>query len=62
MIHFEWMVIDHVDKYGLWFRGTVTGTSYVFWWNPIRVIRGWLADGIYFGLFPMHKNHIRKTF
>lgn len=59
MKHFEWMVIHRIDKEGIWFTGTTTGMKYVFRWNPIKVIIGWIRNGMYFGLPPMHIKHLK---
>ena len=59
MKHFEWMVIDHIDKMGIWFKGTITGSAYIFYWNPIRTLYILLTRQAWFGWFPMHKNHIK---
>ena len=60
MKHFDWMVIDHVDSIGLWFKGTLSGIKYVFYWNPIRTIYLVLTGKAYIGFFPLHKNHIKN--
>lgn len=62
MKHFEWMVVDHVNKYGIWFRGTMTGTSYILYWNPIRIIGAFINKTWCFGWFPMSTKHIKQSF
>lgn len=59
MIHFDFMVLDHVSKEGIWFKSTTSCKQYVFWWNPIKLIKGWIFRGIHIGCFPLHKNHIK---
>lgn len=59
MKHFEWMLIDRVDKHGIWFKGTVTGSQYIFYWNPLRTLYLLLTGSAWFGLFPMHVKHIK---
>ena len=58
MKNFEWMVIDRLDKRGIWFRGTLTGAQYIFYWNPVRTLRLLLTGNAWFGWFPMHRKHI----
>lgn len=59
MIHFDWMVIDHIDKQGIWFKSTRKGIRYIFFYNPFRLLKGWLLGGIHFGCFPLHIKHIK---
>ena len=59
-LHFDFMVIDHIDKQGIWFKSTRKGMCYVFFWNPFRLLKGWLFGGIHIGCFPFHKNHINN--
>lgn len=59
MRHFDWMVIDRVDRRGLWFIGSKTGVRYVFWWNPLKNILNWLRGGAVFGFFPLLVKHIK---
>lgn len=56
---FDWMVIDHIDKQGIWFTSTRKGIKYVFFWNPFRLISGWLTNGVYIGFPPLHIKHIK---
>ena len=57
---FKWFVIDHIDRQGIWFKSTQSGSLYVFYWNPLKVLctifcsRDWA-----FGWFPFHVNHIK---
>lgn len=59
-MRFDWMVIDHIDRQGIWFRSTLKGIRYVFFWNPFKLIKSWLLGGIYVGLPPLHIKHIKK--
>ena len=54
------MVIDHIDKNGIYFKSTRKGIKYVFFWNPIKLILSWLTGGIYVGLPPLHVRHIKN--
>ena len=56
---FDWMVIDHIDKQGIWFKSTMKGIRYVFFWNPFRLLKGWLFGGIHMGLPPLHIKHLK---
>ena len=58
-IHLLPMVYDHVDKEGIWWKGSKDGLFYVFYWNPIRLIYAWLKRGIYFGFLPFLTKHLR---
>lgn len=60
MIHFEWMVIDHVGRKGIYFRGTRSGFQYIFYWNPIKTLRLLFSGEAWFGWFPITVNHIRE--
>jgi hypothetical protein len=53
------MVYDHVDKEGIWWKGSKDGLFYVFYWNPIKLIYGWLKSGFYFGFLPFLTKHLR---
>lgn len=53
------MVYDHVDKEGIWWKGSKDGLFYVFYWNPIKLIYGWLKRGLYFGFLPFLTKHLR---
>ena len=57
---FDWMVIDHIDKTGIYFKSTMKGIKYVFFFNPIKMISRWLTGGIYIGLPPLHIKHIKN--
>ena len=39
MKHFNWMVIDGITSRGIYFKATKTGKTYIFYWNPIKVLR-----------------------
>ena len=53
------MVYDHVDKEGIWWKGSKDGLFYVFYWNPIKLIYGWLKRGLYFGFLPFLTKHLK---
>lgn len=53
------MVYDHVDKEGMWWKGSKDGLFYVFYWNPIKLIHAWLKRGLYFGFLPFLTKHLR---
>ena len=59
MKHFNWMVFEHIDKRGIWFRGTLDERTYVLWWNPLKIIRAFLRGTFSFGMFPMSIKHIK---
>ena len=59
MKHFEWMVFNKVTREGIWFRGTLTGFKYVFYWNPIKTLRLLFSGDAYFGFFPLSVKHIK---
>lgn len=54
------MVIDHIDKTGIYFKSTRKDIKYVFFFNPIKMISSWLTGGIYIGLPPLHVKHIKN--
>ena len=54
------MVIEKVDKYGIWFRGTQNGLSYAFWWNPLRTLYGLIKGTLYLGFLPFLTKHIKN--
>lgn len=56
------MVAEKVNKYGIWFRGTITGTPYVLYWNPLRTIVAFIKGTWCLGLFPMLTKHIKQKF
>lgn len=58
-IRFDFMVIDHISKEGLWFKSTTCNKKYIFYWNPLKQLFAWIINGIHFGCFPFHKNHIK---
>jgi len=62
MKRFEWMVAEKINKYGIWFRGTITGTPYVLYWNPLRTIVAFIKGTWCLGLFPMLTKHIKQKF
>lgn len=53
------MVYDHVDKEGIWWKGSKDGLFYVFYWNPIKLIHVWLKRGLYFGFLPFLTKHLK---
>lgn len=53
------MVFDHIDKEGIWWKGSKDHTMYVFYWNPLKAIVGWLQRGLFFGFLPFKSTHIR---
>lgn len=53
------MVYDHVDKEGIWWKGSKDGLFYVFYWNPIKLIHRWLNFGVHFGFLPFKSTHLR---
>jgi hypothetical protein len=53
------MVFDHIDKEGMWWKGSKDHTMYVFYWNPLKAIVGWLQHGLFFGFLPFKSTHIR---
>jgi len=59
MKYFDWMVFDHIDRMGIWFKGTKSGKRYVFYWNPIRTLTLLFRGKAYFGFFPLSVRHIR---
>jgi len=54
------MVIEKVDRYGIWFRGTQDGHQYIFWWNPIKTIRTISNGDAYLGFLPFLTKHINN--
>ena len=59
MKHFNWMVIEDITREGIIFRGTLTNDIYIFYWNPIRVIKTLLYTNDWsFGWFPLTTKHI----
>lgn len=60
MMHFDWMVFDHIDKQGIWFKSTMKGIRYIFFWNPFTLLKGWLTRGLYLGMMPLSIKHINK--
>ena len=57
--HFEPMVYDHVDKRGIYWRGSKTGLLYIFYWNPIMWLHTLLCKDCYFGFLPFKTKHIK---
>lgn len=57
---FKWFVIDHINRYGIYFRPTQGGGLYVFYWNPLRVLYTiFFSNDWALGWFPFHVNHIK---
>ena len=52
------MVYDHIDKTGIWWKGSKDGLMYVFYWNPLRVLYSWINNNIYFGFLPFKSKHL----
>ena len=53
------MVYDHVDKEGIWWKGSKDGLMYVFYWNPLKVFITLLKRSVYFGFLPFKTSHLR---
>ena len=53
------MVFDHIDKEGIWWKGSKDGLMYVFYWNPLKVLNVLLKRSVYFGFLPFKTSHIR---
>jgi hypothetical protein len=53
------MVFDHIDKEGMWWKGSKDGLMYVFYLNPLKLIVAWLQRGLFFGFLPFKSTHIR---
>ena len=62
MKHFKWMVYNKIDKTGIWFKDTIFGDNYIFYWNPIKIICSLLNKNLYFGFFPLSTKHIKTSF
>lgn len=58
MKHFKWMVINKVDKRGIWFESTKDRVMYVWYWNPFKMIHYWISGDWSFGWFPFKSKHI----
>ena len=59
MKHFNWMVFDGIDDWGIWFKGTKNHFAYCLYWNPLRTIKALRSGNWSFGFFPLSKNHIK---
>lgn len=53
------MVFDHIDKRGIWWKGSKDGLFYVFYWNPIMWLYTLLCNECYFGFLPFKTKHIK---
>ena len=59
MIYFKPMVINNINKIGIYFMDTKTHDYYVFYWNPIRAIKVLFKGDIYIGFLPFLSKHIK---
>ena len=53
------MVYDHMDRIGIWWKGSKDGLFYVFYWNPIKVMHTLLFRTVYFGFLPFKSSHLK---
>jgi hypothetical protein len=53
------MVYDHVDKTGIWWKGSKDGFMYVFYWNPLRVLVTLFGGNCHFGFLPFKTSHLK---
>ena len=53
------MVYDHVDKEGIWWKGSKDGLFYIFYWNPIKLLHVLLFRTCYFGFLPFKTKHLK---
>jgi hypothetical protein len=60
-VHIVPMVYDHIDKKGIWWKGSKDGLFYIFPWNPLRWIYNLFFNntGCYFGFLPFKSSHLR---
>ena len=60
LINFDWLVYSHVNKVGIFFSSTTSYKQYVFYWNPITMVKHWLKFGVWFGWFPFKRSHLKR--
>lgn len=53
------MVYDHIDKNGIWWKGSKDGYFYIFYWNPLKVLYSWIKNDIFFGFLPFKSAHLK---
>ena len=53
------MVYDHMDKTGIWWKGSKDGLFYVFYWNPFKLLYVLLKGTCYFGFLPFKTSHLK---
>ena len=57
--HLKPMVYDHIDKTGIWWKGSKDGLFYIFYWNPIKTLWVLLKGNCYFGFLPFKTSHLK---
>jgi hypothetical protein len=57
--HIKPMVYDHIDKTGIWWKGSKDGLFYVFYWNPFKLLYVLLKGSCYFGFLPFKTSHLK---
>lgn len=53
------MVYSHINKTGIWFKGTKDGLWYLLSWNPLKWLYNLFSGIAVFGFLPFTTRHIK---
>lgn len=53
------MVYSHINKAGIWFKGTKDGLWYLLSWNPLKWLYNLFSGIAVFGFLPFTTRHIK---